>query len=153
MKVWWRKKIHTFPGILMQMCQSNCNDVFNCHTWKELFFSRITVCLMSNCDLAMSIPRRGGVNYFLTPRPPLTEDFLKKKGRRRRKNFGVTFFKNLMVFRKIFENLTVFSAFTTTKKVCRPPKKIWWRRMEGSSYISDILWHLFFRQRKTFWIS
>ena len=74
---------------------------------------------------------------FLTP-PTLTEDFRKidrglfwKKARRRRKIFGVPFFKNLTVFGKKIRKingflafLTVFSASTTKKS---PPqvKKFW----------------------------
>ena len=71
---------------------------------------------------------------FLDPPPTLTEDFRKidrglfwKKARRRRNNFGVPFFKNLTVFGKNFEKLTVLTVFSaSTKKISPPQVKNFW---------------------------
>ena len=64
---------------------------------------------------------------FLTP-PTLTEDFRKidrglfrKKARRRRKIFGVPFFKNLTVFGKKLKNKRFFNGFQCLHDEKSPP--------------------------------
>ena len=57
-----------------------------------------------------------GVQVCFWPPSTLTEDFFEKsRPQRRRKIFGVPFFKNLTVFGKNFKKLTVFSASTMKK--------------------------------------
>ena len=78
------------------------NTIFYSFTWVILY--------------ERGIPRRGGVKYVFDPL--FDRGLFQKKGCRRRKNFGVPFFKNLTVF----ENLTVFNGIlvvfsgSTTKK-------------------------------------